>query len=106
MKTVIYAGVLMGGMMLSSTSLAQVSMELEEACFMDVELTDYLVQVIQNGSSSINVVGDQGASQIRSILDAEENTDLSISEKVRAVLTACSEGRILQIKNAHIIGSQ
>jgi len=106
MKKAIYAGILMLGVTLSSASLAQMSMELEEACFMDVELTDYLVQLIENGSSNINVVDDHGASQIMSILNAEENAGLAIAEKVRVVLVACSEGRILQTKNARIIDSQ
>jgi hypothetical protein len=106
MKKAIYAGILMGALAFSSASLAQVSMELEEACFMDVELTDYIVQVVENGSSSINIVDEQGASQIKSILDLEGNADLPISDKVRAVLIACSEGRILQVKNANIIDTQ
>jgi hypothetical protein len=106
MRKIIYAGILMAGIAIPQLSLAQVSMELEQACFMDIELTDYLVEVIESGSSGINVVNEEEASQIRRILDNEENANLTIAEKVGAVLTACSEGRILQTKNSDIINAQ
>lgn len=103
MKKILRASFILVGFALSPLSHAQVSIELEEACFMDVDLTEYIVQVIDTGSSSINVMTGEEASQVASILNSEEVVNLSTSEKIKAVLTACSEGRILQTKNDRII---
>jgi hypothetical protein len=108
MKKIIPASVFLFGLTVAFSSLAQSSMELEEACFMDVDLTNYIVQVIETGASGIEeVVTSEEADQISSILAKEEVKSLSkVSEKLTAVLKSCAEGSILQTKNNAIINPQ
>lgn len=104
MKNTLKMAVILSALAISSQAISQTSMELEEACYMDVGLTDYIVEVIESGSSGIaNVVTRDEAAQIDAILAEEKNAALSVSEKLKAVLSACSEGRILQIKNSAFI---
>lgn len=92
----------------SAQAMSQISMELEEACYGDIGLGDYIYQVIDNSDSGANtdVVNEEEANQIAAILADEPIAALSESDKAEAVLTACAEGRILQTRHATIINQQ
>jgi hypothetical protein len=108
MKKIAYAGLILLGLSMTTAALAQSSLELHEACFMDVELTDNIVQLIETGSADFtNVVTTEEVEQIKLILNSDETQALStVSEKLTAVLTACAERQILQTKNSAIISNQ
>jgi len=105
MKKTICAGLLLLSVFITQSSSAQTSEGLEEACFMDVELTDYLVQLIETGSSDMeNVVTTEESVQIVELLKREENQTLkTVSKKLNMVLTACAKGQILQNKHSTLI---
>lgn len=91
---------------LSVTALAQENLELEEACFGDVDLTDFIVQAIESESANSDFVSETEAAEVNAILSKEANKALSVSEKVSAVFQACSRGEILQERYSYITGSQ
>ncbi|MEM7360911.1 MAG: hypothetical protein AAF431_17605 [Pseudomonadota bacterium] len=82
---------------------ADVSMELKNACYGDIELTDYIVLVAKGESAPPRVVSEVGAGQIATLLSMEENAGLDLKDKYEAVMQACIDGRILQDRNQHIL---
>ena len=103
MKQIIRTGLMALGLVLSPMVLAQVSMELEEACYGDVELTDLIVQLSETGTTSSDLLSNDELNQVTEYLLKEEQASLSIPEKLDAALTACSEGRLLQLRNQSIL---
>lgn len=85
------------------TAFADVSMELEEACYGDIDLGEYVAQVVENGNSDLDVVSQDEAGQVATFLQDESIRNLSNNEKARAVLEACAQGRIFQQRHSDII---
>jgi len=105
MKQLCRVGLVMLGLSVSSLS-AQISMELEEVCVGNVELTESVVQVIKGETVSDNTISASEIAQIQALLVADENNALTISEKLNVVMVACSEGRILQARNSYILNPE
>lgn len=105
MKNIIATFVLIICLGTSWQSFAQdVNTQLKDECEGDVDLSEYIIQVVAtNDAVHSGYLDESEKSQIAVILNDEAIVDLSTREKVAEVLAACSEGRILQERNARII---
>jgi hypothetical protein len=106
MNRIVQIFTLITGLCAFAQSNAQVSPALDMACRGDVALTRYVLQLIENGSSSERVVSAEEELQIVAVLEEQDVAQLPSKDKYAAVMTACTEGRILQEKHAHILNSQ
>jgi hypothetical protein len=84
-------------------AFASVSMELEEACYGDVNLIDSVIELVETGATTVAGLDQEEIAQVMSFLESEENTALPQPEKLRAVLAGCAEGRLFQSRNNYII---
>lgn len=107
MKNLCRTSIFLFGLGLTSFVYAQsVSIELEQACLGDVDLTDFTVAL----ATGTDAVGSESfssdeAAQITAVLSEDATVNLDTRGKLAAVLQACSEGRILQIRNSNIINT-
>lgn len=106
MKQLCRAGLIVLGLSVSPLLSAQISMELEEVCVGDVELTESVVQVIKNEAVSDNTISAAEIVQIQTLLASDEYSALTVSDKLEVVMTACAEGRILQDRNSYILNPE
>lgn len=104
MKKIIFTTLIMS-CLIHQGAISQTSVELKEACLVDFELTGYIVDLITTGSSSMNFVTTGETQQIKEILANEADPESSTKEKLNVVITACSEGRILQARNSYILNN-
>lgn len=90
----------------ANSVFAQPSLELEEACTGDIGLFESIVQIIEHNSFNPDYMTEQEADQIRLVLaelDQKENAPKTLAEKAQEVVKACSDYRILQERNNHIV---
>jgi hypothetical protein len=104
MKRTIYTGLLALSFAVPPIAMAQVSMELEQACRGDIDLTDFVVNLATSGGSAASdFFSNEEKIQINVVLNDENIINQPLPERVEAVMVACSEGRILQARNSEII---
>ena len=77
--------------------------ELYEACYGSVELTDLVIDLAEGKATEDSYVSEEEADQVKTILASPEVVEKTLSEKLEAVMTFCTEGRILQRHNQQIL---
>lgn len=106
MKRSRYSRWLAGVFLCPMLASANISTELEEACYGDVELADAVVELAETGATKIEALSAEELVQLKAFLQLDEYSPLSTPEKLDAVLKACTEGRLLQLRNQRILNPQ
>ena len=85
---------------------ADVSLKLEDACIGDIELSDAVIDVIQNGSTTSSSMTEAEMAQVKTLLADDDVSELDVQGQFKAIIQACSQGIIFQDRHAGILGSQ
>lgn len=88
----------------SSTSLAQSSASLEEACYGNIELGNYLFSVVSGGPvQDEDSFSESERTELIAVVNHPDLAGNSVQEKIRAVLEACISGDVLQERNSAML---
>ena len=85
---------------------ADVSLKLEEACIGDIELSDAVISIIQNGGTTSSSMTAAEIAQVKMLLADDGVSELDVQGQFKAIIQACSQGIIFQERHAGILGSQ
>jgi len=107
MRTLMQAVTLTVAFVLTTPAMSQeyeVDPELAAACLSDMDMTDYIIEVIQSVDAvDSDYVSAEEMDQIQTVLRDETNDEQSVSEKLDTVMRACAEGRIFQKRSSATI---
>lgn len=85
---------------------AEVDIALEQECRGDIELVDYVVNLIEtDGKTDSEFFSAEEKAQILTVLNSEQVVGGRVRDKVETVLVACSSAEILQERNTQGLSS-